>query len=323
MGPFAAGRWPGACWRPYATSSPFNRPLPASPRLASNSSAVVRRVLGFGKVQSLDAGTAGTPDDWAHPTYYSQSSDPVFTLHCTEAWGVCQIEGHKIRIPDAAKPAAGGDGHMTIVDQQSGWEYDLWMVSSKPRGGGRLSFAWGGRTRIDGDGLGSDATGSGFGNLAGIIRAPELEAGEINHAIFMVASCTSGRHVYPANQSGRACNTIGRSNTDAPAMGARFQLAMSDSQIAALPVPNWKKTMLRAMAKYGLYLGDTGSGSWAIEAESGQTYTSFGYQDRMVDFARRNGVPSWQGQYIFDVASGVDWARYLRVVDPCHAQGSC
>src|SRR5690606_1575000 len=31
LGSFRAGRWPSACWRPYADDSPFNRKVPADP----------------------------------------------------------------------------------------------------------------------------------------------------------------------------------------------------------------------------------------------------------------------------------------------------
>ena len=38
---------------------------------------------------------------------------------------------------------------------------------------------------------------------------------------------------------------------------------------------------------YGMYFGDTGGGTWSVAIESGSTYTSFGYEDRMVAFGRR------------------------------------
>ena len=317
------GMVPDACWRPYSDTSPFNREIPAGAPSLGNSAAIVSRVTGWGTPGHIVAGEAGTTDDYAHPTYYSSATDPVFTLHCTQSWGTCDIEGARVRIPDAAKPAAGRDAHLTVVDRASGWEYDLYKVSSKPAGGGTLSFAWGGKTRIDGDGLGSDATAARFGNLAGIIRAQELAAGEIRHALFMTINCDSGAAVYPALKSGRSCAAIGQSTTNAPPMGARFQLTMTESQINALAVPAWKKTLLRAMARYGMYFGDTGGGAWGVQAESGQTYTSFGKEDAMVTFAKAAGAPMYNGKYIFNVRDGVDWARYLRVVDPCVARGTC
>jgi hypothetical protein len=228
----------------------------------------------------------------------------------------------KVRIPDKARPAAGGDAHLTVVDQASGWEYDLYKVRSKPAGGGVLEFRWGGRTRIDGDGRGSDATAARFGNLAGMIRAQEMDTARIAHALFMNATCDSGTYVYPAQKTGRPCSAIGLPNTDAPPMGARLQLTLTPEQINALPVPQWKKTILRAMSEYGMYMGDTG-GQFGISFESGSTYTSFGVEDQMVRFARENNVPTYNGHYVFNIRDGVDWGRYLRVVDPCVAQGTC
>jgi len=275
-------------------------------------------------MQHLTAGQAGTIDDWGHPTYYSRSSDPLYTLRCLEAWGRCALEGLQIRIPSAAQAAGGDDGHMTVIDMANGWEYDMWQVRSKPAGGGVLTMSWGGKTRIDGSGRDSGATAALFGNAAGILRAEEMQAGQINHALFMTVKCDSGGYVYPAQKSGRACSSIGLSNADAPPMGARFQLRMSDAEIAALNVPQWKKTILRAVAHYGMIVGDTG-GTSAIMAESGVTYTSFGKPDKWVEFAKAQGVPYYapDARWIFNLRDGVDWKGRLRVVDPCVSQGTC
>ena len=319
-GTFKVGSWPTDCWRPYSDSSPFNQRVPAGAKLVPNSSAIVSRLMGFGEVQHLNAGGS---QDYEHPTYYSQPTDPLFTLHCSESWGTCEIEGMQIRIPDAARAASGRDGHMTIVDQATGWEYDLFRVTSKPAGGGVLTTTWGGRTRIDGDGLDSNATAAMFGNLAGIIRAQELIAGRIDHALFMVVECDSGQHVWPAGKAGRSCERLGLPTTDAPAMGQRFVLDMSEAEIDALNVPAWRKTIFKAMANYGLYVGDTGTGSWGIQFESGATYESFGIENPLKAFGRANNLPTYDGGYVFNVRDGIDWQSKLRVVDPCVAQGTC
>jgi hypothetical protein len=324
FGGFGVGAWPGGCWRPYSVSSPFNRRLPAAPRVAADSGQVVARLLGFGPINHLVAGEADSEEDYAHPTYYARAGDPLFELHCYEqSWGTCPIEGHRIRVPDAARPAAGGDGHLTVVDQDSGWEYDLYKVRSKPAGGGLLEFRWGGRTRIDGDGLRSGATAAKFGSLAGIVRAEELTAGRIDHALFMTAHCDAGRAVYPAHGVGRTCAELGQPTAGAPPMGAHFQLAMTSEQIDALPVPAWKKTILRAMATYGMFLGDTGGGSWGITRESGSTYTSFGYPNRLVQFAQANGWEPYQDDWVGNLRDDIDWATHLRLLDPCVSQHTC
>ena len=319
LGSFAAGAWPSGCWRPYSDASPFNRPIGANPRLVANSQAIVSSVAGAGPA-NLVAGDAGTRWDYSHPLYYSQASDPVFTIDCLESWGTCDVEGMQVRIPDAARPAAGGDGHLTVIDQASGWEYDLWQVRSKPAGGGTLTASWGGRTRIDGDGLGSNATAAHYGGAAGVIRAQELAAGRIDHALFLVIKCGSGGKVYPSLGTGARCSDP----TNAPAMGSRFQLDMSDAEIDALQVPTWKKAILRAMAQYGMYFGDTGGPGFGLQFESGASYTSFGAEDAMVSFARQIGMrANGEGKFSFNVRDGVDWQSRLRVVDPCEAQGTC
>jgi hypothetical protein len=315
-----ARSWPEACWRPFAESSPFNRPIPAGAPLVANSQAIVERMVSlYGGPAKMTAGDADTPYDYSHPLYYPRADDPVFTLHCYEtSWGTCPIEGHRIRIPDAARPAGGGDAHMAVIDEASGWEYDLYKVRSKPAGGGTLEFRWGGRTRLDGDGLGSNATAAHFGLSAGIIRAEEMAAGKINHALFMVVKCTSGK-VYPALGGGSQC----ADGTDAPAGGMRFQLGYTEAEIEALKVPRWKKTILHALRTYGAYVGDTGGGGFNFQFESGSTYTSFGASDRLVDWASTQpGVTPYKGKYVLDLAAGVDWSR-MRVIDPCVSRGGC
>lgn len=321
---FGGGALPGAGWRPYASSSPFNQRVEGA-AVVPNSAAMVSAALSNGAPGNLVAGTAETSNDWGHPVFFAQPGDPLYTLHATE--GRNALEGMRIPVPDYARPAGGGDGHMTIVTPE-GWEYDLWQAQPLPQGGGTLTFSNGGRTRIDGSGTGSGGTAAGFGNLAGMIRAPELAAGHINHALFIVLKCAAqgtsfgygttptsygSSFVYPANHGGTSC---GSSNTSMPPLGARFTLAMSPAQISALPVPSWKKTILTALAEYGGYVGDTGGPGFGLMLESSTSYTALGVPDPLVAFAKANGLPKWEGNYVFNVAGGVEWSKYLRVLAP-------
>jgi hypothetical protein len=320
-GTFGAVARPPGCWRPYSPQSAFNREISAGAPSEAGSSAIVGRVLSFGRLENVLAGTAGRGElDGGRPVYYSSPADPVFRVHCTESWGTCAIEGAQIRIADRARPAGGSDAHLSVVDQASGWEYDFWGVESKPAGGGALTIRWGGKTPIAGNGLGSDAVAAQYGTAAGVLRAEELASGRINHALLMNVRCDSGSWVYPATKGGSPCPD----RTNAPAEGMRFQLTMTDAQIAALPVPDWKKAVLEAMAHYGMIVGDTG-GSWGIAQESGVVYTSFGQPDRWVTLAQQYRVPYYapDQDYVFDLNDGVDWARYLRVVKPCVSEGTC
>jgi hypothetical protein len=322
--PFGVDRWPDACWRPYGRRSPFNQRLPAKPVLSPHSARVVRRLTEQGGPSDLALGVADSGSDWEHPTYYARRSDPLFELHCYERnWGRCAIEGDRVRIPDPARRAGGGDGHLAVIDQANGWEYDLYQVRSKPKGGGVLEMRWGGRTRAWGrssTGLGSDATAAHFGLLAGVIRPQELAAGRIRHALFIRANCDSGRAVYPARGLGARCDDP----AGAPAEGARFQLALSTAEIDALGVRPWKRTILRAMARYGFFVGDTGGSPWDVALESGSTFTSFGRPDPWVALARTARADrSSAGHWTLDLAAGIDWSRHLRLIDPCVSRRAC
>jgi len=54
-------------------------------------------------------------------------------------------------------------------------------------------------------------------------------------------------------------------------------------------------------------------------------YTSFGQPDLWVSLAQQWKVPYYSGDndWFFDLQTGVDWARYLRVVSTCVSHGSC
>jgi hypothetical protein len=331
----AAG--PPACWRPYSAASPFNRSLPAAPRLDANSGAIVSRLMSWGKAQGLIVGQPeGNSEDYGHPIYYASSSDPLYTVHCTQWTDGCDIDGMTVRIPSDARPASGSDAHMVVIDQEAGWEYDFWQVHTQPlpTAGGRIEISHGGRTRwgtADATGLGSNATAAHFGLAAGLVRADEwsgatAEAAPINHALTMSVRCTSGSSVYPAaaGSTGLVCPASSRDG--APPIGAHFYLDLSDAEIDALAVPAWKKPILLAMAHYGLFVGDTFGGtsnSFGLAAESDTQYRALGMPPRYAALGKKWGVGTWNGAYVFDIASGVDWAQDLKVVDPCVAAGSC
>jgi hypothetical protein len=333
LGRFSANDQPGACWRPYDASSPFNRRIPAEAPQARDSGRVVSTLLQGGTVDDF---VAGDPErDGGVPIYWSARRDPVYRLNCTKPWGRCELEGLRVHVPAKAQPQGGyatpdvyeHDAHMTIIDQRSGWEYDLWHVVSKR--GSTINFGWGGRTRIDGNGLGSGAVAANYGTIAGPIRFTELRAGVINHALAMVVPCTNAV-VYPATGRGLTCPQAGLPAANSIPMGSHFQLGLSSAEIAALPVPAWKKAILTALARYGAYVSDTSGdpGLWGFERESAQSYTSFGKGDPWVGFARSLGAQPEDynengfQEYWMHLGDGVPWDR-LRVVGACAARGTC
>ena len=233
-------------------------------------------------------------------------------------------------MPAAAKPAPGSDSHMTVVDQANGREYDFEHATWAP--GHRTLNVWAGAevpigTTV-GDGLGSGATAADFANLAGLITEPQLAAGKIDHAISIDVPCTEG-FVYPATlANGQTCKDITTYHGGAePALGQLMQLHMSDAQIAKFHGPTWEKTIMTAMAHYGVYINDTmGPGTpqtISFETESDVSYTSLGNKPLMANFIKQAGGSFSAGDNSWMVSAPKLPIDQLRVLAPCVAQGSC
>jgi hypothetical protein len=328
---FGPGAWPPASWRPYASGSVFNRPVAADATALPGSSRMVARVLSWGAPSPITAGLTGTAGDFDHPVFFARADDPLVELRALRPWGRNPLTGKAIRIPRAAHAATGDDAHLAIVEPD-GTEYDFWEVRDGGPVDGTLRFGWGGRLPIDGPGTDGAATAAGYGLLAGAIRPEELAAGRIDHALFLVQRCTGdgvgydghveppaaedlgSPFVRPAAKGGTPCSGADR---EAPPMGAYYQLDMSDEQIAALGFQPWKTAILRALADYGGYVGDTGASGLGFITVSGESYVRYGAVDPLVAVARAAGVARQSdGSYRLDVGSGVDWTRHLRVLAP-------
>ena len=338
FGSFSSSNYPSGCWRPYSSSSPFNRPLPADPTIASDSASIVSNLTANG--DNFEGGSgqfAFTSDDGRDGVYYSRPSDPTVTLNCTYYWGpgTCSaanqvnIDGQQIHIPAGAMPQDNGtDGHMTVVDQASQIEYDFehatWSADHKTLN------VWSGAEIPAGPnlgtGLGAGGTAAGTSTLAGLITEPELASGTINHALAINLPCTNGA-VYPAQQAnGLACTQEqGQTSpgTAAP-LGSLLQLNMTDAQIASSGAPAWQQTIMTAMAHYGMYVNDTdGIGNIELEAQSDISYTSLGGPSMMNNFIKAKG-----GSYYAPLKRWILGGRSiplnrLRVINTCFAKGTC
>lgn len=309
------------CPRPYSDLSPFNSQLPPNPTISPDSARVIERITEWGPIQNPVLGVADTAADFGHPVYYAGPADPEYEVRCLRWTDECEIEGSKVRIPEAARPAGGSDGHLAVIDPDGVWEYDFWQASPLPPGGGVLEISHGGRTRLDGDGLGSNATAAHFGLLAGLIRPDELRRGRIDHALFLTARCTDGESVPPAapDTSGDSCAVFGESTAGAPPMGARLWLDLGPERLKRLGLPRWKLAILTALHRYGGFVGDTmnGHSSIGVMFESGSSYTSFGEPDPWRGLARRFGIDqAADGSFPLDLDSGIDWHRHLHLVAP-------
>jgi hypothetical protein len=325
------GNYPSACWRPFADSAWTNTPLPANPRLLPNGSTYVNYMMARGTPRMFRPVTPpGT--DWAHPFFFrTGSSDPSYVISCQRPSrglpnSVC---GQTVKIPCGAMPATGSDHHMAILDQATNEEWDFFntqttnLSSCTP---GTLTVDLASRVPINGDGrLSCGASAACVAHMAAIIRFPEIQAGHIDHALFLVVHGCNGQAVFPAWSGNGPC-AASVTNPSEPAQGQYFQL--NPAALNSLPASTspWQRTVLTAMATYGSFVGDQGAnGSFEVMTESPETYRNTTNPWRAWANAGQTNV-SWDGSYLqmtWDNFPVSFWTNNLRVVDPCVIAKTC
>ncbi len=324
-----------ACWRPFTASSPFNTALPTWPVPAPDSTAVQQHMSTYG--WSLDGSKSGFTfhGGGSRPVYFATPSDPVMTVHCTDedGPGTCQgsngvdVNGAQINVPAGAQPTANTDAHMTVVETATGAEYDFWHTSIS---GSTLTAGAGGEVNVNtGDGTGGAGDAAGFALSAGLLRPSELASGQIDHALVITVPCTNatGAHVgytYPARAGwGEYCGRYwNEAAATAPMLGQRFQLGMTDAQIAASGAPAWEQTIMTALAHYGAYIEDT-NGSWRDEGMYILTQDSASWTDAGQPNQWASVISALGGSNSTLSSSVPIPVGDLRLVDTCVTLGTC
>jgi hypothetical protein len=326
--------WP-ASFRPYGATSIWNRAVPSNAsRFYQGSDAIIALAEQGDPGPTIRSSEYGAGNDYSHPVVFASTSDPVVTAHCTLYCDAAQ--DFTLHIPAKALPAGGQDHHLAVI-QPDGTEDDFWGTQ------------WPGRDWHNGDTLnyagdrgtcGNFYTGSGFTTsgataggaclAGGLIRAAELLAGTINHAVFLGTACTDPQTwVWPASQVGRNCVGGGPHVPN----GAHIWLDIPDSQIASMGLPTWQKAVLTALHDYGGFIMDGGgqdgldhtTGVLWMMLEDDAQFAAFGQSSPYAQLnwsainvggaTRYIGADPWN--------PGVNWSQHLHVLDPCYAQGSC
>ncbi len=336
---------PGGDYQPFAADSPFNIPIPANPKLDPKSEKIIATLTGMTHHELGALRTAATPTriDYTFPFYYSIPSDPAYTISChfngpPPNWGDCPLEKMTINIPAYARPENSGHGkfpwstdhHLAVIDAATGTEYDLWGAAQPNGKGGPLTIGWGALGPITSQGINIfGATASQFALTIGVVRSADINAGVIPHALQMAVPCANGMGVYPAAvNTDEACP---KSAAAPPYYGMRVQLNLSDDEINALDAPAYAKTVFLALAHYGAFVSDTGTGdSMEFQTESGLTYTMLGLPDPWVALAQQYGIQPdtplsnpYSANLFPLTANGVNVTKYLRVIAPCVTAGTC
>ena len=258
----------GVDQRPYTAASAWNTPIASNAVSDSRSREMVATIgqSGNGGVITSD------PAQYTFPVYFAAAGTPRYDVPCkvyrctvVTASGTTTTSVLKgVPIPVGARPSAGTDAQMIIIDPATGAEYDLWQASFAG-GGWSVSNASVYNVRWDGMPTRYGSRGAGVPYYAGLIRPWEIAAGRIDHAIaFAYPGSASRGCVWPASK------TDGKnSGGSAIPEGARLQLdpRMTEADFTALGLDRTGKIIARALQRYGMILIDV-SGRPKIYAEN-------------------------------------------------------
>jgi hypothetical protein len=159
-------------------------------------------------------------------------------------------------------PVEGGlqskdDRHVIVVQQGSCTLYELYKAV--PNADGSWSAVSAVKFDLEGHELRKDtwtsADAAGLPIFPGLVRAEEIAAGEIKHALRFTAPRTRKAYVWPARH-----HASSRTDEALPPLGQYFRLR-ADFDISKFSRTN--QIILQALKTYGMILADNGS-SWYI-----------------------------------------------------------
>lgn len=215
--------------------------------------------------------------DYSHPTYFAKASDPVTTIMCGAGWGN-PTRTFTVPAPAGMKSAAGGDGVLSILltdgtlldlyncrGSGTSWAAQFYGLSDGVNGPGFGTYP-GGVADPNAPGVwhGVGTTAIGCPQAAGTILARDVQAGVINHALFIAFGYqdeggvgTSGSpSVLPA-----VANDAGGGPGPLPQGGLLFIPQTT-------PVPSGLNPMEQALwtacRLYGVYICDRASDGWGF-----------------------------------------------------------
>ncbi len=271
----ASAPGPGAAGAPTRTTRPSTRASRAGPRLDPRSDAIVRRLTGWGDPAELRAGIADTRVGLAAPDLLPEPERPRVRDPLHRGLGHLRGRGHarahprrrpRRRRPRRAYDRRGSGRRLGVRPLAGHGASPAAAAAWSPRGAGAR-----GSTATASDPTPTPLTSV---SLAGSIRAEEMRARPDRPRALHAGRCDSGEGRLPGSRAGAGLRPPAGRALAGHALPAR---PVGRAEIARCECPTWKKTILRAMSEYGLYVGDTTGGTpWNIWFESGATYTSFG-----------------------------------------------
>jgi hypothetical protein len=250
--------------RPYFyTADWLWNPIPANPVLDPQSATFTSELAGDQHIADLKAygvtlrtvGVNNTVPRYDVTFKHTDPSKPGY-------WGPDPFGTETAPIPNNTPLPTGGDKAVAIQDKSRCLTYNFLHLTPTATS---WKAEFGALARIDGDGRetdGGSSTGSDIARFAAVVRANEIQRGEIKHAMFFSTNmAAAGGFRFPAAKTD-GVNMAGVA-TPLPE-GARVQLDPS-IDLAAIPgITPFELTVGRALQRYGAYCGDNGGARVAL-----------------------------------------------------------
>ena len=233
----------------FAASSPWNTPIGPNAAIDPQSAAISSKVLNNPSlVVNLDLISYG------QPFFTATASTPRVVLGGRGGGAALG----SVPLDPSWNSNAGADSKMNIVDPTTHTVFELQGFNAAAK-----SVYWAVKhdyTTALGDGYPTNGerkgpTGSAMSQAAGTIRASDLKAGEIDHALSFISSMPVAGFRYPASQSDGRGSGVGIQE------GMRVQLDPSVDVDAIGGLTSGEKMVMKALQKYGAYCSDTGQGN--------------------------------------------------------------
>jgi hypothetical protein len=189
----ATAAQPDAALLPFSADSPWNRAVPADAVFSRDNDPITRDLLAGHAL--IHAGT------WSMPIFIARASDPWVRIHDEE-----NARDLWAQVPPDAKPDPMADAHLFIIDPAH--RFDVEMYRARVFGNGHIVARRAFRVDLSGPGMflqdgkfpgvrAMDASG-----LGGILRAWEMQAGHIHHALTFLLPYARLKHgpVWPSSR---------------------------------------------------------------------------------------------------------------------------
>lgn len=277
-----------------ASNSFFDTPVPPTQTVDANSSFYISKLLAWTNAKNTWINTGS----YSVPVYVVPPWQPNVKVRVTRNNGdpgipALQSDWASVPIPLGAKPAAGTDSHMVVVQPDTDKMWEFWGGTG-PENDGTLNWhaAWGGAFlpgQPDGgynestgyyqgrwyDRFGATATGISV--LGGLITASDLFSGQINHELAVgVPSAEAKCFAWPASRTDGNIAAITYTDANKKTQcdlarptaipeGARFFLPASVDISGCSP--QIVCMIDRALQKYGMVVRDSTGSSLTFYAE--------------------------------------------------------